>query len=303
MTKTSKKLSANERLIVSFYILYLKTISFLNNKLGIYAYGLGFIASKIKFDFHFVFRNSQFLFSSAAARSYCLLPASIPNEPETHLFIDKIIGNKNNVMFIDVGASIGEFVIPCANDHRISKVIAFEPHPVTSLALQNSVALSLNNKVEIIQKGVSSFSGYANFDFSEVAPTSAGIHYSAESKDHDKIEVTTLDDVITSDKNQNIILLIDIEGGELEALKGGSCLIKNTNPVIIFEYNETTRKFFSLAEAIDFLGQEYQTYKLCSIDGRLDKNLCSTWNIVAIPTRGPWKKLLEQDDLFVGKKV
>lgn len=123
------------------YISYLRLIWWARRRFGIKAYGIGWMASKVSRDFHFIFKGVPFIFSTLAARSYCLLPAGIANEPETHAFLDKALSFVPGVVFIDIGASIGEFAIPMAHDVRVKKVLAFEPHPASNTALRVSAHL------------------------------------------------------------------------------------------------------------------------------------------------------------------
>ena len=202
-------------------------------------------------------------------------------------------------MFIDVGASIGEFAITMANDPRVSNVLAFEPHPQSRDALAQSAHYAPPGKIEIISKGVSFENGLANFDFGGLAPTGAGIrNLDTALPQGELIEICTLDDVARPKQGQAVVLLIDIEGGELDALRGGLRFIQNSHPLIIFEYNNTTRKFFPLSDAVELLGSSYSVFRMRSDDGRLDDDLSSTWNVVALPHQGPWDGINQMGDLF-----
>ena len=46
-------------------------------------------------------------------------------------------------------------------------------------------------------------------------------------------------------------MLIDVEGSELEVLKGGREFILRNNPLIIFEYNEVTKSVFKLEQVYE----------------------------------------------------
>jgi FkbM family methyltransferase len=292
-------LSVNQLGKLKCYTSYLKAASALRKRFGIKAYGLGWTASKIDFEFLFWFRKVPFRFIPSAARSYCLLPAGIPNEPETHQFFERVLTGRTSVVFIDVGASIGEFAIPMAHDSRISKVLAYEPHPKSNTALLESAKFTPPGKIQITKKGAADSCGFANFDFSSVSPTEAGLRTSGSFVGGEQIEICTLDSSLKYEAGQSFILLIDIEGGEFNALRGGANFIQTAHPLIVFEYNATTRKHFDLSEAIKLLGPSYTIFRVRSEDGRLDNNLSDTWNVVAIPNAGPWEKLSELKDLFL----
>jgi len=276
---------------------WLRLVWFLRKNLGIRAYGIGFMAARVKLPFEFLFQGARFRFHPPAARSYCLLPAGIPNEPETHQFLDRVLRGQSGVTFVDVGASIGEFAIPMGSDDRVARVIAYEPHPVTCEALRRSVDLLLRDTVCVIESGVSSRSGFADFGTRDDAPTSAGLVIGSD-EGKLSVPVCTIDDSLEITPNSPVILLMDIEGGELEAAKGARRFLGQHMPLLIFEYNATTQRHFRLDEMASLLGEAYTLHRLRSADGLLDADLSNTWNIVALPSTGPWAPLSEVADLF-----
>jgi len=283
------------------FLAWLRFAWFLRKTFGIKTYAIGWAASKVAEDFEFQFMGRPFRFLVSAARSYCLLPAGIPNEPETHKFLDQILdaGGGCRIIFVDVGASIGEFAVPMAYDARVEKVMAFEPHPATCEALRATAVQVPEGKIEIIQKGVSDKLGNASFDLSNVAPTGAGLRDSSGIENALQVELCTLDETIQISPGQAMIILIDIEGGELDAMRGAMQLIARIHPLIIFEFNEITRKYFQLSQAAEQLGTDYKIYRLRSEDGCLDGDLSSTWNVVALPDKGPWRDLHTRPGLIV----
>jgi hypothetical protein len=91
-------------------------------------------------------------------------------------------------------------------------------------------------------------------------------------------------------ENEYAIMLIDVEGHELQVLQGAREFIVRRAPLIVFEYNLTTRLHFALQEVRDLLGDQYRFKRLRgSGDGRLDDLLGDTWNIVAYPLGNIWE--------------
>lgn len=298
------KLSSN------IYILYLRAIWFLRRTLGIKTYGIGWIATKVTKSFTFIFRGASFRFLPSAAKSYCLLPAGIPNEPETHQFLEHAlssqVGQKN--LFIDVDTSIGEFVIPMSLDPRVARVVAFEPHPASAEALR--VSMHLNNggsskgvatpvSLEVIEMAVGAESGFASSELNSDSPTAAGLNIAESATREFTVPVCTLDEKVHITDNTPVLILIDIEGGEVNALHGSRTLVASQHPLIILEYNALTRNYFDLSEVRDLLGKDYKLYRLRSQDGRLDQDLSDTWNVVALPQVGAWTALTRQPELLV----
>ena len=269
---------------------WLRLVWFLRRNLGIRAYGIGFMAARVKLPFEFLFQGARFRIHPPAARSYCLLPAGIPNEPETHQFLERVLRGTSNVTFVDVGASIGEFAIPFAQHPAVIRMLAFEPHPISSDALKRSGRLLSRGVLEVHQLAAGSEEGEVCFDARCQAPTSASTVGASETGSL-SVRMCVLDKVLDVPAGSPLIFLLDIEGGELEALRGARSTISAHWPLLIIEYNATTRRVFSMNELRAELGDHYSVHRMRSSDGLLDDDLESTWNVVALPNVGPWSDL------------
>jgi len=208
------------------------------------------------------------------------------NEPETHTFLKHVIvGVDGEVNFVDVGASIGEFVIDMAACKKIASVIAFEPQPESAEAIRKSCAVNGFRNVRIIQKIVADIPKEMYFLENDRSPTASRPLFSSvqevtESQRLIKTIGTTLDEELAAVEADSIVLL-DIEGGEYLAMKGALDFIRRCKPLLIFEYNSTSKQSFDLKMVRNLLGPDYSIYRLRS-DGRLDSEETSTWNMVAV---------------------
>jgi len=90
-------------------ILFIK-IHFKLKKIGIKIRGLGRAQSMLKKMFVFSFMDCKMLYMPSIAGSYDYLLVGQSNEPETQIFLTNLAGTKLSMNFVDVGASIGEFV-------------------------------------------------------------------------------------------------------------------------------------------------------------------------------------------------
>lgn len=281
---------------IFLYKLFLQISWLLIAKLNVKVKGIGVASDWVGTEFDFKYQNSVFKFIPNASRSYGLLPAGIANEPETHVFLKNILNiSKEPIAFVDVGASIGEFAITMADDQRVEKVYAFEPHPKTFQALSAS-ARRLVHKMELFETAVGEADGELDFTASDTSPSGAGLAV-AHAGPRVQVFVCKIDDKLKSIANLPIIMLMDIEGGELSAMRGGVGFIATRQPLIIFEYNLTSKKIFSLDQIRPLL-IGYKFFRLQSRTGKLDLNLEDTWNIVAIPGGGSWSSLPEYRNLF-----
>jgi len=151
-----------------------------------------------------------------------LLNGEYPNEGL--LEIARVFVDKKSIV-VDIGAHIGTFAVPIAAE--VEKVIAFEPsHEAYALlsrnASQNEASLQLINKALGREEG----SGTLLVRNA----SNAGANTLITGGD---IPVTMLDEEV---ERANFIK-IDVEGMELEVLRGGTRLIERARPVVVFEVN------------------------------------------------------------------
>ena len=143
--------------------------------------------------------------------------------------------------FVDVGANIGLMSVFAASIVKDSgKIIAFEPNPDTMEILLSNIALNELSNIETTGYALGSKPGEGKiYDRMDVNRGGASlIKPENEGKSYD-INITTLSAYFN--QNQHIQLIkIDIEGYELEALKGAMDLLDGGSPpMLIVEYSES----------------------------------------------------------------
>ena len=169
-------------------------------------------------------------------------------------WIKNYLKNKNSITVIDVGANIGRYSKEILNVCPNVRLIAFEPHPETYIALikeiksNNFKSFNLgvgdkNEKLKLYDYDKSSGSSHASL-YKEVIED---IH-KGKSVAYD-ISVVKLDDFLKEQKIDFIDLLkIDTEGNELNVLLGSKNYLSNNKiNAIHFEFNEMnviSRVFF-----------------------------------------------------------
>jgi FkbM family methyltransferase len=248
--------------------------------------GLGRALDLIKRDYVLEVRGKKFFFDRRIGRAYGLMIVGQWNEPETHTFLKRVIGGiDGEVNFVDVGASIGEFVIDMAACRKIASVIAFEPQPESAEAIRKSCSVNGFQNVRIIQKIVTDIPKEMYFLQNNRSPAASSALFSSlqevkKSQRLIKAIGTTLDKELAAVEEGTVVLL-DIEGGEYLAMKGGLNFIKRCKPLLIFEYNSISRKSFNLTMVRNLLGPDYSIYRLRS-DGGIDSEETNTWNMVAV---------------------
>lgn len=220
--------------------------------------------------------------------SYDCLLAGHSNEPETPLFLQRIVPNLPECNFIEVGASIGEFVVEMSCYDNVKHIYAFEPRKECVDALKKTVALNKDeDRVDILPYIVADKQSQIILH-NNPGGTSSGIY--GEGSDCYSVDSVTLDSILPLHM-KNPIMLVDVEGAEPLVLRGGKTFIQNNSPLIIFEYNHTSKEHFNLDDIYDIIGKEYDFYRLGG-DASLDFDFSNSWNCVAIPKNSTFSTLL-----------
>lgn len=130
--------------------------------------------------------------------------------------------NSENEVYVDCGAYIGDTIMKYASftNGKYRKIYAFEPNKQNMLELNENVA-SLSN-IEIINSGT--WSERSILQFEEKGSASQIVNQGGKIM----IPVITIDEVVNDDKVS--FIKMDVEGSELESLKGAQCTISRNMP-------------------------------------------------------------------------
>jgi FkbM family methyltransferase len=193
--------------------------------------------------------------------------------------------------FIDVGASVGEFVMSVCRYQNVQQVFAFEPRPDCAYVLKKNAELNYEKRMIVFENAVGNSESNVVFNLNTGGTSSGLYRNSSINAKTINVKGITLDSALP-EKLENPVMLVDVEGAEPKVFAGGINFIKNNKPLIIFEYNQTSKKYYNLKEIQDLLGQNYSIYRLRG-DGRLDLEFSDSWNCVAIPDGSLFRTILE----------
>lgn len=165
---------------------------------------------------------------------------------------------------LDVGANIGATSLCYASSMKRGRIIAVEPHPSTLKSLRTNLALnSFEGLVEIEEVAVSDQSGSISMfipeDGTMAMQTASGLaHHKGKIIE---IPCVTIDSLLTRHKIDHLNLLkIDIEGYELDALKGATETLQRTDFVVLEYHSEELRSACQeLLEHAGFTIREWET--------------------------------------------
>ncbi|MGH2898719.1 MAG: FkbM family methyltransferase, partial [Solirubrobacteraceae bacterium] len=169
---------------------------------------------------------------------------------------------------VDVGANIGAFAVPLTRDTG-ARVIAVEPVSSTFALLNDNVRRNrVQNTVTTVRSALGSTAGEAvvttdsqsaNYLLHDRASARAG---------EEHVGVTTLD-ALVADEPRIDLIKVDVEGLELEVMRGAQVTLARHAPAVLLELEArwTRRYGYEPRELIAFMMQFGYSYELVTPDG------------------------------------
>lgn len=192
-------------------------------------------------------------------------------EPVTFDFLRR--NCKSGGVFLDCGAHIGLFAVVGAKlVGKAGKVFSFEPTPNTRNVLEEVIRLNdCQNITEVRGEAIAEKSGTATFFDTGNDVSNANSLVQTERHDEGLSVPTVSIDDFAAERNLKIqVLKIDVEGAELNALRGAFQTLKNDCPPLSLGLhpNAISQSGATLEEIWNFLNQfDYRiTYESQTID-------------------------------------
>ena len=186
---------------------------------------------------------------------------------------------KPEMIFVDIGANQGEYSLFAAKRLTQGRVLAFEPLPSILKVLKKNIELNQFKVIEVFELGLSDKEEMLKIHEIEDEHEGLATFYPGERKGLAEFEVQlkTLDDVVEKSNCPRVdFIKLDIEGGELKALKGSRKTIGKFKPLVMVEINNDTYQaagysstdiveFFSALNYHPFMFMKRGIIKRCSI--------------------------------------
>lgn len=196
---------------------------------------------------------------------------------------------------VDVGSHKGAYIYWMQKAvTKEGKVFSFEPQIELFRYLKKIIEIFNYSQVEVYHNAVSDFQEIRKlYSPSERVSTGATLveNLFEENDAVSQIESITLDNFF-SESGREIqlpnFIKIDVEGHELEVLKGASAVLQKARPVIQFEAEQKTygkqdiSLMFDFLENLNFKGFFFFNGKLCSI-GIFNLEIHQNWNLAKTP--------------------
>lgn len=128
------------------------------------------------------------------------------------------------MVFFDIGANVGYYTLFASTlIGNSGRVFAFEPEPENMRMFIEHIRINERTNVVPVQKALSDFPGILRFD--------GTAHTMCKFSDDGNIEAecTTLDTFVQESGIVREILKMDIEGAEVQALRGADACLSESN--------------------------------------------------------------------------
>ena len=153
---------------------------------------------------------------------------------------------------VDCGAHIGLFTLRCLKSLHTTFCIAIEPNPLNARLLRMNLLMNGVEKFLLIEAATGSSNDGIKLFLNNLSSRSSIVRKTAE---YIRVKQVKLDDVISALTQRIDFIKIDVEGAELEVLKGASKLIERDKPVLVIETGNG-----NLRRLLDRLKNHYKIY-------------------------------------------
>ena len=171
-----------------------------------------------------LYRIIEKIFAGSAINKY---------DYQTVEVIKKTLTEKSN--WIDIGAHKGHILRELLSVAPNGNSFAFEPIPYLYKRLQSKYG----KKVKVFDTALSDQKGEKTFTLFVDRPAFSGFNKRSAENNYVTqslvVQVDRLDNIIDQSINIDIIK-IDVEGAEMEVLKGAERILKSSKPIILFEF-------------------------------------------------------------------
>lgn len=164
--------------------------------------------------------------------------------------LEKFKGDRTDITILDVGSNFGYLSLVWASSvAKNGRVVAFEPNSKVADSLIKSINRNgLQEKLQVENIALGRVEGEVTiYEFN----TTSNVLLVEDliETNRNKISMSTIDDYVKQNNFESIDLLkIDVDGIELDILKGASKIIKRDRPIIIVEVNADEEIFDFLKE-------------------------------------------------------
>lgn len=145
-------------------------------------------------------------------------------------------------VFYDIGANVGFFTVLGAQlVGNEGAVYAFEPDQNNAQAIRHNVTLNGFSQVDVVQKAVSQTDGSGTLLLTDYAGghTLSSVERPPQVRAEISVDLVSIDTLISQgDLKPPALVKIDVEGAEIEVLKGMQQTLERDRPTLIYEADD-----------------------------------------------------------------
>jgi len=212
-----------------------------------------------KFFFPLSIFGKKMIYGGICGLSNYALFTDLENyEPETIPAVASILLKNYNPVIIDVGANNGQWIMLFKSLNVNASIHCFEPFPELSDFICELVKRNSFKNVHISSKLVGETAGIGKLHFADQSTDTAST-VSDFQPNYNKticVEKITIDDYVEEQKIERIHLIkIDVEGGELEVVKGARRVLEEMHPDLLLEllYTEDKSHLYRQNKVVELL--------------------------------------------------
>tara|TARA_Y100000590_G_scaffold381871_1_gene451401 strand:+ start:801 stop:1709 length:909 start_codon:yes stop_codon:yes gene_type:complete len=155
------------------------------------------------------------------------------------------ISTKNKIFLIDCGSNFGFYSLFSASLSTNNKIISLEASPKTYVDHKENIIINNFQNIELFNLAVSEKDGQTLKLIESKNDWESSISHDEFDKIHEtKIKTISIDTLLEKKniKDFDLIIKLDIEGHEMNAIEGALKSVKNFNPLIIIEFSKFMQK-------------------------------------------------------------
>lgn len=174
-----------------------------------------------------------------------------------------MLASKKNV-FVDVGSNVGIFSL--IGSQVFKNVHSFEPMKQNFLNLQNNIKINNIKNIKAYNCALGSKFEYGQIVLNKYNSGGSKVKKNTK-KDENSIKIFNLDKLQI--KNVSLIK-IDVEGSELDVLKGSKNTINFFSPTI---FVEVSSKLTNIKKISSFLGEDYKIFSVVKYKNKIPNDM------------------------------
>lgn len=165
---------------------------------------------------------------------------------------------------LDVGANIGMTTL--LHSQLADEVHAFEPSPTTFALLEENVAAAACDNVMLHNFGLGQASGAFELTYSSDNRSGAYVSDKVKASEGHTVEtirIETMDGFVQTGGARSVdVIKVDVEGFELNVLRGGADTLARHRPAVVLEMNHWCLNAFQRISIPDFLDVLLDTFPI-----------------------------------------